>query len=205
MIDNGGSIARSDEALMAAVRDGEVGELGVLFDRHYARVRALCFHFTHARDAIEDLTQDVFLRVLAHRRSYAGRAAFTTWLYRIAYRVCDDYRRAATRATEVDLGDRIAAPTTATGTSARHAVLECALKRLAPDRRDVLVLSRFAALSYEEIGRIVGCTPGAARVRAHRAMRELRDICLALEEEDNDLRRRERDHDRYVGVEPHRR
>lgn len=187
---------------MAAVRDGELANLAVLFDRHYVRVRALCFQFTRTPDAVEDLTQDVFLRVLAHRRSYAGRAAFTSWLYRITYRVCDDYRRDAARAMEVELGDRIAAPATATGTTARHALLECALDRLAPDRRDVLVLSRYAALSYEEIGRIVDCTPGAARVRAHRALRELRDICLALEEEDNDLRRRERDHGRYVGVGP---
>jgi RNA polymerase sigma-70 factor (ECF subfamily) len=63
----------------------------------------------------------------------------------------------------------------------RHAVLEAALSRLAPAHRAVLVLSRFHDLGYEEIARIVACSPGAARVRLHRAMNELRQLYFSLE------------------------
>jgi RNA polymerase sigma-70 factor (ECF subfamily) len=64
----------------------------------------------------------------------------------------------------------------------RHVILEVAMSRLTPDHRAVLVLSRFHDLGYDEIARIIDCSPGAARVRLHRAMNELRQMCFALEE-----------------------
>jgi RNA polymerase sigma factor (sigma-70 family) len=61
-----------------------------------------------------------------------------------------------------------------------HALLHTALARLHHDDREVLLLSRFQELSFAEISGILECSVGAAKVRAHRALRELRDIYLQL-------------------------
>ena len=173
--------ARSDEELMVAVREGDLEQLGVLFARHQVRTHALCFRLTRSADAADDLTQAVFLRVLKYRRTFDGRSAFRSWLYRIAYNTAVEHRRQAAARAEVDLGDDVPRGEMASELDDRRVLLDRALARLAPDRRDIIVLSRFEGLSHREIGALLGCTEGAARVRAHRALEELREICRALE------------------------
>jgi len=55
-----------------------------------------------------------------------------------------------------------------------------ALRALPLDKREVLVLSRFRDLKYEQIAELLGCTVGAVKVRVHRALRQLRDVYLRL-------------------------
>ena len=64
-----------------------------------------------------------------------------------------------------------------------HALLHTALKRLDRDDREVILLSRFQELSFNEIAAILECSVGAAKVRAHRALRELRDTYFQLQKE----------------------
>jgi RNA polymerase sigma-70 factor (ECF subfamily) len=52
--------------------------------------------------------------------------------------------------------------------------------QLAPDKREVLILSRFNFKKFEEIAAILGCPVGTAKVKAHRAIRELRKIYVSL-------------------------
>jgi RNA polymerase sigma-70 factor (ECF subfamily) len=58
-----------------------------------------------------------------------------------------------------------------------------ALLALPVERREVLVLSRYEFKTYEEIARALGCSVGAVKVRAHRAIKQLREIYLDLAEE----------------------
>jgi len=53
--------------------------------------------------------------------------------------------------------------------------------QLPEDKREILVLSRFQELKYEEIARLLGCETGAVKVRVHRALQQLREVYLALE------------------------
>ena len=62
-----------------------------------------------------------------------------------------------------------------------HALLHRALSRLDRDDREVLLLSRFQELSFAEIATILECSAGAAKVRAHRALRQLEEIVKASE------------------------
>jgi RNA polymerase sigma-70 factor (ECF subfamily) len=54
---------------------------------------------------------------------------------------------------------------------------------LPAERREVLVLSRYEFKSYEEIARALGCSVGAVKVRAHRAIKQLREVYLELSRE----------------------
>jgi RNA polymerase sigma-70 factor (ECF subfamily) len=179
----------SDEALMRAVREGNVDKLGALFERHHARVHALCYRLTRRADAADDLAQDTFLRVLRYRDTFRGDAAFTTWLYRIAYNACHEYWRQGRR----DESMRHTTPEPerqghAEPIDERHALLEQAMVRLEPEQRAVLVLTRYHDLKYDDVARVLDCTPAAARVRAHRALNDLREIYRELEQQQHELR-----------------
>jgi RNA polymerase sigma factor (sigma-70 family) len=179
----------SDNALMQAVREGDTEALGVLFERHQARVRALCFRITRRADVADDLVQETFLRILRHRQTFRADSAFTTWLYRLAFNVCQDYWQRARREMPVPAPAEHV-PNDLSDLSERYVLLDEAMARLAPDRRTVLVLARYHDLGYDDIARVLDCTPAAARVRAHRALTELREIYRELEQRQHDLRSR---------------
>jgi RNA polymerase sigma factor (sigma-70 family) len=175
----------TDRELMAAVAGGDLNALGGLFERHHRRVHSLCYRMTGDASVADDLVQESFLRLLRYGKAFGGRAAFTTWLYRLVRNVCLDHlsaeQRTQKRAAMVvaeqhhdSLDDHDPDP--------RLDALRNALNRLAPDKRDVLVLSRYEGLSYAEIADICQTTVGAIKVRAHRAMRELRQYLKELEQ-----------------------
>ncbi|MGH9888470.1 MAG: RNA polymerase sigma factor [bacterium] len=181
---------QTDEEIMRQVREGHVDKLGVLFERHHARVHALCFRLTRRADLADDLAQETMLRVLRSAHGYRAESAFTTWLYRLAYNVCQDHWRKTRRDEQTtDLSEVREMPAQSpSDTDERHALLEDAMERLAPDRRTVLVLTRYHDLTYDDIARVLECTPAAARVRAHRALNELRELYRDLERRQRELR-----------------
>ena len=128
--------------------------------------------------ASEDLVQDVFFRMLKYRHTYREGSQFTTWMYQIARNAHSDYFRK--RKLEVELDEewnetRVGAEW-GDGLEARQeaALLRRALARLPEDKREVLVLSRFQNLKYEQIAELLDCEVGAVKVRVYRALRALR-------------------------------
>ena len=172
----------SDEELMLALRDGELVAFDALFRRHYETVRGLCVRITTAGNG-DDLAQETFLRVLRHRATFRGDARFTTWVYRIAHNVC--LEQIARDARDRRLSEQWAASAATSAQPDRGdetELLAAAMRTLTPEQRQVLVLCRFHDLPFSEIGAILGCTTGAARVRAHRALAALRDAYLKLDD-----------------------
>jgi RNA polymerase sigma-70 factor (ECF subfamily) len=182
--------AISDHELMLAVRDGELSALGELFERHHGRLYGFLVKLTGHRAAAEDIAQTVFQRMLKYRHTYRDEGSFTAWMYHLARRCAADHFRkssAAPAATDPSaLQDHADDAPHAADRAARrddHDLLHLALNRLGRDDREVLLLSRFQELSFAEIATILECSAGAAKVRAHRALKELRDIFLALQRE----------------------
>ena len=173
----------SDEDLMLALRDGELAAFDALFRRHYEPVRALCAHITATPSVGDDLAQETFLRVLRHRATFRGDARFTTWLYRISRNLCLEH--IARQARDRRIAERWTVESTSSlkpDQSDQTEQLAAALLTLSPEQREVLVLCRYHDLPFAEVGEILGCTAGAARVRAHRALTALREAYAALGE-----------------------
>lgn len=188
--------SRTDTELMVAVRRGEVSLLSELFDRHHVRLFNFFLRLTGRRDASEDLVQESFLRMLKYRSTYRGEASFAVWMYRIARNVLSDQWRKSTKYEPLELADGYTAPGASPFDEVRLdqevALLRVAFFSLAEDRRELLALIRFEGLRHDEISELLGCSVGAVRVRAHRALAELRDAYAALTGGDHDLRRAER-------------
>lgn len=176
----------ADHALMLKVRGGDVGLLGDLFERHHGMLFNFFLRMTGRRQVSEDLVQEVFVRMLKYRHTYRDDGNFTTWMYKIARHVrFDDLRkRKQESAFEEDEANkhvsRLPAPGDQLERDQEVRILRGALARISPDKREVLILSRFQLMKYEEIAEVLGCEVGAVKVRVYRAIRELRDTFFDL-------------------------
>jgi len=169
----------SDAELMARVRLGQTEPLALLFERHHGPLYGFLFRLTGHPPTSEDLTQEVFLRVLRYAASFKLDAPFRPWLYRICRNVLADHWARAR--PEVPL-DTHAADLCADAPCA-HAHLEAtqdrqrlaqAMAKLPAEKRELLLLSRDPDLSCCDLAGLYGCTSGALKVRVHRALQELR-------------------------------
>jgi RNA polymerase sigma-70 factor (ECF subfamily) len=172
----------SDEELMSQVRSG-VGELlGVLFERYQVPLFNFYLKLTGDRTASEDLVQEVFFRILKYRQTYRTDTPFRAWIYQIARNARVDHLRRQRPETS---WEPEMSPATVPADKAQEAqettLLHRALRRLPEDKREVLVLSRFQDLKYEEIARLLGCEVGTVKTRVHRALAELREIYNQLQ------------------------
>lgn len=172
---------------MRAVRDGDVAQLGHLFERYHVRLFAYLYRVTDSRAAAEDLVQDVFVRVLKYRATFRDDGRFDTWVFRIARNARNDhFRRAAP--VEPLQDDALEHPSPECDPAAlleqeRDADrLRRALARLRDDRRELIALARYEGLKHEQIAEILGVGVGTVKVRLHRALLELRDVFHALPE-----------------------
>lgn len=168
-----------DTELMAQVRAGQAEPLALLFERHHAPLYGFLFRITGQRSTSEDLTQEVFLRVLRYAASFKADAPFRPWLYRIARNVLADH--GSRLRPEVPLETHAAglrAPSPCAHARLENAQaqdrLAAALARMPVEKRELLLLSRDPDLSYGELAELYGCSPGALKVRVHRALQELR-------------------------------
>lgn len=173
---------------MFSVRDGDLSELGVLFERHHERLYNFFVRHTSRRDASEDLVQDVFFRMLKYRHTYRGDAPFTVWMYQLARNASADYfkRWKLEVPMEGDVGDRRSTEPTPSEMSEQgqeQELLKLALSRLSDEKREVLIMSRYQGLKYEEIGKICDCPVGTIKARVHFALKDLRDEFMKLTKE----------------------
>lgn len=173
--------AVSDEQLIRWVAAGDASCLGTLFERHHAGVFQYCLQMTRQRAASEDLTQDVFMRLLQKAGTFRGDGSFRAWMFNIARNVALDHLRSGQRrktdtgadgAMDAYLVDNRSAEQDASGRE-DLGYLAKALARLPEAAREVIWLGRFEFDSYDELGQALGCNAGTARVRMHRAMRQL--------------------------------
>jgi RNA polymerase sigma factor (sigma-70 family) len=167
----------TDEEAMWAVGQGDLDQAGLLFERYHARLCHFLLRMVADRDASQDLAQNVFMRLLRYRASYRQGQPFRAWLYQIARNVANDhFEKQKTRFVGLKAAhEQLAAPD-GTDRAEQVAALQFALQHLPESDREVLVLSRYEDLKYEEIAQIMGISPGAVKVKVHRAIKKLKDI-----------------------------
>lgn len=171
-----------DEELMLEVRNGRGETLGVLFDRYHAPLYNFYSRLTGDRTLSDDLVQEVFLRILRYRQSYQPGTPFRAWIYQIARNArVDHYRKTPKHITfEPEMMPAVI-PKDSAQQSQETALLHRALMQMPEEKREILILSRFQELKYEEIARLLGCELGTVKTRIHRAIQELRQNFKQLE------------------------
>lgn len=163
---------KSDEQLMENIRDGNLGQLSVLFARYHQPLFKYCMAIGGNAHIAEDCVQEAFRRILQYRKSYRP-GTFKVWLYRIARNVAMDLLpdQPSPEPKETPCSGPGPEVLAISGQDAK--ILRMALMRLRPSYREVLVLARFQELGSREIASITGAEQGAVRVRLYRALKAL--------------------------------
>jgi RNA polymerase sigma-70 factor (ECF subfamily) len=169
-----------DEAVMLRVRDGDIGMLAELFERHHRQVYNYLYRLTGSRQQAEDLVQDVFFRILKYRDTYRARTSFVAWMYQVARNAHIDSRRkhrveAPWSEDAPEPVSRESGPDEKLRREQEVRLVRRALAELSEDKREVLVLSRYQNLKYEQISQILGCEVNTVKQRVFRAVKALSD------------------------------
>jgi len=170
---------QTDGALMRLIQGGDTAQLAFLFERYHVPLFRYLLQLTRNRALSEDLVQEVFFRVLKYAGSYDPSLAFSIWLYRMARNAYfDSLHKRRGEVPGEDISDIRSPEPRADELLSRQEdtmFLQEALQKLPEDKREILVLSRFQNLRYEDIALILKCEIGTVKVRVYRALKELRE------------------------------
>lgn len=179
----------SDSALMLKVKEGENHNLGLLYERYKKRLFGFFYKMNKDASLSEDLVQNVFIRVLKYKHTFSEDSKFITWIFQIARNEMYDEFKKQKKNQHKNLEEVSYAISGNETIDEEIEVLENtstlkkALSLLSPEKKELLMLSKFKELKYKEIGEIVGCSEGNARTKVHRAINELKTIFLTLEKQ----------------------
>jgi RNA polymerase sigma-70 factor (ECF subfamily) len=179
----------SDDELLARIALADEAAFRCLVERHIDRSYGLALRILgNAADA-EDVVQDTLLKVWTHRgRWEAGRAKFSTWLYRVVMNRCIDLRRQP-RGEDVDsIAEPVDGHPDAVTTLHRTEVtdlLETAMTKVPEQQRLALILSYHQELSNSEIAEVMETTVPAVESLLKRGRQRLREL---LRRSESDIR-----------------
>ncbi len=175
----------TDETIMEAVKSGDLQQATLLFERYNKRIYNFLARMTSDRLLAEDLTQNVFLRIIKYRMSYREGARFQSWIYQIARNVFSDhYQSVKNRYSDFVDVEKISdhmPDNEEMEQQERENLLQRSMARLTDEQRELLVLTRFEHMKYEEVAELMNTTVANIKVRVHRAIGRLREFYFEME------------------------
>jgi RNA polymerase sigma-70 factor (ECF subfamily) len=181
-----------ETVLLKRAQAYEEQAIAELYDHYAPHIYSYLYRRVHDAQLAEDLTSDVFVRVLqALQSEQFWHTSFRAWLYRIAHnQVIDHYRQQTRQQTQMpqfpieehletaDIEENGSNP--ADDLDARHDArdvvygLEAALNQLTPEQQQVLVLRFGEQMKIQEVAEVMHKTNGAIEALQHRALAALR-------------------------------
>jgi RNA polymerase sigma-70 factor (ECF subfamily) len=173
---------KSDLDLLRMVRRGDPDGATELFQKYSGPLLRFADRMLSNRSEAEEITQEVFLKLITRVEQYDGRAAVSSWLYAIAANACRDRLRRSKRAVIVPLDAVAEAKSEETGAENRiherdrRKAVRRALARLSEEQREALILARYHGMAYAEIAKTLEITEGAVKTRIFRAIETLKEV-----------------------------
>ena len=191
----------SDEALMGRYQSGDRASFAILVGRHKTAIFNFILRQIRLAPVAEDLTQEVFVRVVTGASEFRHSSRFSTWIYTIARNLCIDQIRkdrlrrhpSLEQPTGPDtdgpsLGDRIADthPTrevdrAAIGGELSQHILQ-ALDELPEDQREVFLLREHANIPFKDIAQMLGVPENTVKSRMRYALERLQKALSEYED-----------------------
>jgi RNA polymerase sigma-70 factor (ECF subfamily) len=173
----------SEAELIEACLGGSSAAFAELVDRYRNLVFGVISQVVADRNVVEDLAQEVFLKVHRGLPSFRGDAKLSTWIYRIVRNVCSEASGRERAMMSIDerteegrLHYEPSAADRAFGDLERRDLLEKAIARLPVDQRFLISAHYFGGLQYQELADILEMPMGTVKTLLHRAKQRLRDL-----------------------------
>ena len=167
--------APTDEQLMAEVASGDLDKLRILFNRHHLHVYNFLFKMCGDKMLSEDLTQDVFYKVIKYKATY-NKGSFLSWLFTISR---NSLKTHFSRNKEMHRDLEEAKHNVGeTNGEEDYSQLHLALQQLDTSDRELIVLNRLQGIRYHELAEILNSTPGAVKTKMSRALKKLKTVYM---------------------------
>ncbi|MGB8492296.1 MAG: RNA polymerase sigma factor [Bacteroidales bacterium] len=171
-----------DEEIMQNIKKGNLTDMSVLFERYNVRLFNFFLKMGLNREVSQDLTQNLFYRMIKYRNSYRSGNSVKSWMYQIARNLHADHCRMQKKTDDLYmLTDNYRVDVTDDPDNYPeddYKRLEKALALLSDVQREIIVLSRYQGLKYSEISVIVNQSVPAVKVAVYRAIQHLRKIFI---------------------------
>lgn len=176
----------TDEVVMEAVKSGNLQQATLLFERYNKRIFNFLARMTMDRTLAEDLTQNVFLRLIKYRNTYREGARFQSWIYQIARNVFSDHyqgqKNKYNNFVDVEkIRDEIGDQDDRELQSEKELILQRSMAKLTHEQRELLILTRYQQMKYEEVAQLMETTVANIKVKVHRALNRLREYYFEME------------------------
>ena len=172
--------ASEDASLLERIRSGDTEGAAELFERYAPTLLRFADRMLSDRATAEEVTQEVFVKVISRAHQYDGRAGVASWLFAIAANACRDRRRRDRRASVVpleavaELRSRAEGVESTIASAQRRQAVRRALAELSEEQREARVLARYHGMPYAEIAETLGISVGAVKTRIFRAVETLK-------------------------------
>jgi RNA polymerase sigma-70 factor (ECF subfamily) len=175
-----------DVRLMQLVSGGDTAAFEILVERHQRLVIGTVAKMLGNNSDVEDIAQQVFVRVWKNAKRYVPRAKFTTWLLKITRNLVFNEMRRQRRHSHVPLqsepgeeerpikDEHAASPDAALLEQELQGAIDAAIARLPESQRMAVILRRYEELSYEQIAEVLDQSVPAVKSLLFRARTELR-------------------------------
>jgi RNA polymerase sigma-70 factor (ECF subfamily) len=180
-VDNNLTREWNEEELIKQAQE-DLSKFEPIFDRYFDRVFAFVFSRTNNRQIAEDLTSQIFLKIVQALPRYKNKGSFAAWIFTIARNTLNSHFRSADYRFNDNLDEsRISefeyqnAPRQQFADIENKIDLDRAIKRLTYKDQEILSLRYAAELSYEDIGMILRKKPGAVKMAIHRILRKVKE------------------------------
>jgi RNA polymerase sigma factor (sigma-70 family) len=168
------SAGPDDAVVLARIAEGDVGALGLLYDRYATQLLGFARRIVGAQDAT-DIVHTTFLRVITLAASYDSTAASARpWLFGILARITQEHRRSLRRWASAMLRLAAQPARTAPTIPEMRTDLDACLSTLPLAKRSVLILAEVEGFTCEEIATMLSIPIGTVWTRLHHARRGLR-------------------------------
>jgi len=170
---------REDLKLVERYLAGDEFAIEELVMKYQKKVYALAFRMTGDVEDSKDMTQKTFLQAFKGIKSFRGKSAFYTWLYRIAVNTCLNHLNKKGRVTdeldETYPGNQESALSTIIKDE-KGSLVKKSLVKLPDRQRTSITLRAYEGLSLKETSDVMNCSEGAVKAHYHNGMKKLREI-----------------------------
>jgi RNA polymerase sigma-70 factor (ECF subfamily) len=162
--------------IIAKCKEGDIGSFEQLVNQYSTRVSNIIYQTLGSPNDVDDLTQDVFIKVFRNIKYFREDSQFFTWLYRIAVNTVWDYLRKQKHRKTVPIENIAPLPFEAKKENKElKELLHAQIQELPENYRIVLILKDIEGMSYKEICDVLNCRIGTVESRLFRAREFLKE------------------------------